>query len=168
MTEKRILKSSDNEFGTPQEFFNKINDIVDFEVDVCALEWNKKLDNYYSPEDDGLRKEWGSPAWCNPPYSRTELPLWIDKARKEVENKDKIVCLLIPVDKISNRYFNKLWDRISMLVFVDGRIKFEGGTTSARAPSMLVFLGPHLGEEAADKLSEIGKVIHYFGIHNPQ
>ena len=41
---------------TPQEFFNQLNDEFHFTLDVCALPQNAKCENYYTPEQDGLKK----------------------------------------------------------------------------------------------------------------
>ena len=51
-------------------------------IDVCATEENTKvLDNYFSPEDDGLSKDWqGNVCFMNPPYGR-EVQDWVKKAQ---------------------------------------------------------------------------------------
>ena len=43
---------------TPQDFFNKLKDIFNFTLDVCALPENAKCENYYTPTDNGLEQKW--------------------------------------------------------------------------------------------------------------
>lgn len=51
-TKSEIIQS------TPQDFFNKLNKIFRFTLDVCALPENAKCESYYTPDDDGLSKSW--------------------------------------------------------------------------------------------------------------
>lgn len=44
--------------ATPQEFFDNLNKIFNFTLDVCALPENAKCENYYTPETDGLKQPW--------------------------------------------------------------------------------------------------------------
>ena len=45
-------------WATPQDFFNKVNAVFDFKLDVCALPENAKCAHYFTPEDDGLAQDW--------------------------------------------------------------------------------------------------------------
>ena len=45
--------------ATPQDFFDWLNSIFRFDLDVCALPENAKCKHFYTPEDDGLRQPWG-------------------------------------------------------------------------------------------------------------
>ena len=44
---------------TPQGFFDWLNSIFRFDLDVCALHDNAKCGKYYTPDDDGLKQKWG-------------------------------------------------------------------------------------------------------------
>ena len=44
---------------TPQDFFDFLNGIFRFDLDVCALPENAKCKRFYTPEDDGLSQPWG-------------------------------------------------------------------------------------------------------------
>ena len=43
---------------TPQDFFNKLKDIFNFTLDVCALPDNAKCEKFYTPADNGLVQKW--------------------------------------------------------------------------------------------------------------
>lgn len=43
---------------TPQDFFDWLNSIFRFDLDVCALPENAKCGRYFTPETDGLGQDW--------------------------------------------------------------------------------------------------------------
>lgn len=54
-----VLFSSKNEvWETPNDFFNKLNDEFAFNLDPCALPENAKCNKYFTPEQNGLTKDW--------------------------------------------------------------------------------------------------------------
>lgn len=74
-----IDKAKTDEWETPQELFNKLNDEFHFTLDVCATMENAKTARYFTKEQDGLSKDWtGETVWCNPPYGR-QMYAWIHK-----------------------------------------------------------------------------------------
>jgi site-specific DNA-methyltransferase (adenine-specific) len=77
MVSKVMFSSEETRYGTPIDLFRKIDEIFQFNLDVCAEDWNAKVDNFISPEMDGLITPWtvaGVPAraWMNPPYGKRE------------------------------------------------------------------------------------------------
>ena len=54
-----LFTSNTDQWATPQDFFDKLNDEFHFTLDVCADETNHKCEKYYSKEDDGLKQDWG-------------------------------------------------------------------------------------------------------------
>lgn len=56
----RILYSrKSDEWETPQDLFDKLNETYHFDLDVCATEQNAKCDRFFDAEQDGLKKSWG-------------------------------------------------------------------------------------------------------------
>lgn len=53
------MSSNTDEWATPQELFNKLNNEFNFTLDPCSNEYNHKCDKYYTKEDNGLEKTWG-------------------------------------------------------------------------------------------------------------
>jgi phage N-6-adenine-methyltransferase len=82
-----------NNWSTPQEFFDALDSEFSFDLDVCAQFWNAKCLRYFSPEQDGLRKQWAGTCWMNPPYGR-EIEEWIQKAYEESLRGCTVVCLI--------------------------------------------------------------------------
>lgn len=54
-----LLSTGNNSWGTPQKFFDRLNQIFRFTLDPCADENNHKCDKFYTVQDDGLSQNWG-------------------------------------------------------------------------------------------------------------
>lgn len=53
-----MFSSATDNWSTPQDFFDKLNDEFHFTLDVCADENNHKCEHYYTKEIDGLSRPW--------------------------------------------------------------------------------------------------------------
>lgn len=134
-----VMFSSANEvWATPQDFYDKLNNEFNFNLDPCALPDNAKCDRYFTPEDDGLSMDWvGSVAFCNPPYGR-KLYDWVKKCYEESKKPNTKVVMLIPA-RTDTRYFHEfIYHKAKEIRFVQGRLKFGGSKNSAPFPSMVV------------------------------
>jgi len=142
MNEKlQVCFSHDSdEWATPQELFDEINNEFHFDLDPCATEENHKCERYVTKEQDGLKISWGGcRVWCNPPYS--QIDKWVAKAFYETKNDNTLVVLLVP-SRTDTRYFHNYIYNRAEIRFIKGRVKF-GGKSAAPFPSMLViFRGP--------------------------
>jgi len=125
-------------WSTPQEFFDKLDAIHGFTVDVCATHENAKCANYFTKEQDGLKNLWQGVVWMNPPYGR-EIGAWMAKACESAEQGAKVVCL------VPARTDTRWWHDYAMrgdIEFIRGRLKFGGQKNSAPFPSaIIVFKG---------------------------
>lgn len=130
-----MTKYEDEDFRTPDEFFNGVQDLVGkFDLDVCASIENTKCENFYNRRDNGLIRFWNANnIWCNPPYSNPKK--WFEKAIRELdENRCKKVVFLIHLDT-STKYFHEyILERASEIYFVKGRLHFEGPHTNGPSP----------------------------------
>ena len=58
--ENRALFSNySDEWETPQNFFDELNDEFHFTLDPCATDDNRKCDTWFTKETNGLTKDWG-------------------------------------------------------------------------------------------------------------
>ena len=119
---------------TPQDFFDFLNGIFRFDLDVCALPENAKCERFYTPEDDGLLQPWDGGVWCNPPYGK-EIGKWVEKASRERES-NRFIVMLLPA-RTDTKWFQQYVLPYAWLWFVDGRLKFGGAETSAPFPSVV-------------------------------
>lgn len=125
------FSSASDNWATPQDFFDKLNEEFSFTLDVCADEQNHKTQNYFSKEQDGLAQEWYGTVWMNPPYGR-EIGKWMKKA---YESNAKVVCL------VPARTDTAWWHDYAAkgeVRFIRGRLKFGNSKNSAPFPSAVV------------------------------
>jgi len=143
MNNELMFSTGKDDWETPQDFFNKINEEFHFTLDVCANSTNHKVDKYYSEDEDGLSKNWsGEVCWCNPPYSRATKKKkgqadWIKKCYEEGKKPNTIVVMLIPARTDTIAFHEYIYNK-SEIRFIKGRLKFGDAKGSAPFPSMLV------------------------------
>ena len=59
MNGKGLFSSNSDEWATPQDLFDKLNEEFHFDYDPCATSENHKCLLWTSKEDDGLTTDWG-------------------------------------------------------------------------------------------------------------
>ena len=132
MNSNLMFSSKDQTWETPIDFFNKVNEEFNFDIDVCATEATAKCDMYYTPEIDGLKQEWKGTCWMNPPYGR-KIGAWM---RKALESKTTVVCL-VPA-RTDTKWWHDYAMKASEIRFVKGRLKFGDSKNSAPFPSAII------------------------------
>ena len=118
----RNLNHSDN-WATPKEFYDKLNDEFLFDFDPCPLN-----ESEIDPDKDGLLIEWGQKNYVNPPYSRKLKELFVMKAIEE-SKKGKVCVMLLPVSTSTKLFHDVILPNAKEIRFVKGRIKFVGINT---------------------------------------
>lgn len=129
-----LFTSETDLWATPPDFFEKLNEEFNFELDVCADDNNHKCDKYYTKNDDGLSQKWEGTCWMNPPYGR-EIGKWMKKAYESSLDGATVVCL------VPARTDTKWWHDYAIhgeVRFVKGRLKFGDSKNSAPFPSAVV------------------------------
>jgi site-specific DNA-methyltransferase (adenine-specific) len=132
-----MFSSETDDWATPQDFFDMLNDEFNFTLDPCASHTNHKCDIYFTEKEDGLSKDWaGHTVFCNPPYGR-KIGDWIAKCYSEsLKDRTKVV-MLIP-SRTDTKAFHKYIYKNAEIRFIEGRLKFGGSKNSAPFPSMVV------------------------------
>ena len=129
--------SKSNEWATPQNLFDELNDEFNFTLDPCATDENSKCSKHFTIEDDGLSKDWSNEVvFMNPPYGR-EIKKWIKKAYEESLNGATVVCL-IPARTDTTYWHDFIFDKADDIRFLRGRLKFGNSKNSAPFPSAIV------------------------------
>lgn len=80
-----LLSSKNNNWCTPQDFFDTLNSEFHFVLDVAATKQSAKCTDFFTPEKNGLLQSWersDGAVFCNPPYGR-EIGKWVKKAFEE-------------------------------------------------------------------------------------
>lgn len=132
-----MFSSATDNWSTPQDFFDKLNDEFHFTLDVCADENNHKCEHYYTKEIDGLIRPWIGTIWCNPPYGR-KIGEWVRRALFASVAGNTVVMLL-PARTDTKWFHDYIYKRDNVEIrFIKGRLKFGGCKNSAPFPSMVV------------------------------
>ena len=146
-----MFSSISNEWETPQELFNKLNNEFHFTLDPCCQEYNHKCSKYFTANDDGLSKDWSNEiVFVNPPYGN-DIGKWVKKCYEENLNNNTLIVTLIPSRTDTKWFHNYIYNNNKVEIrFLKGRLKFisrllpswnpEGNfkLQSAPFPSMII------------------------------
>jgi phage N-6-adenine-methyltransferase len=131
-------KSKTDKWMTPPELYAELNSRFDFNHDPCPIEWTPEC-------PDGLKTEWGTSTFCNPPYSA--VAKWIEKAALE-HSKGKRVVMLINAITDTKAFHTYIYNKPGVSVeFLKGRVRFinpeePDKKSPSPKPSMLVIFEP--------------------------
>ena len=132
------LSSKSDEWSTPQDLFDALDNEFHFTLDPCCTPATAKCDKYFSITENGLLQDWsGDTVFCNPPYS--QVAKWIRKAYGESLAGATVVCL------VASRTDTRWWHAYAMkaeIRFLRGRLKFGGSKYSAPFPSAVIVFRP--------------------------
>jgi phage N-6-adenine-methyltransferase len=155
-----MSKPSDTQ-STPQAFFDVLNRAFRFDLDVCALPENAKCERFFTPEMNGLAQSWsGKRCWMNPPYSRGQLAIWLDKAVSESRAPFTRVCALVPGDT-STRWYHRHVKHANAILLVPQRLRFNGSKSGAKFGSHVVLFGSPFG--ARELFFDVDQFCNKFG-----
>lgn len=183
MTDHSVHFSSEkSNWRTPFWLFEFLDEIFGFDMDACANDENHLLDVYCSEEYSILTADiTHRTAFMNPPYGDAEKPCgknckkqkcekrgyhtdvyipgigdFIDAAHRLSKQNNRFVCL-VPA-RTETKWFQTCW-KADAIVFLRGRLTFQGAKSGAPFPSCLVVFGRGLSKVERYILSEIGKVV---------
>ena len=132
------FSSKTDEWETPSELFNKLNEEFNFTLDPCCTKENAKCERYFTIAENGLAHDWSNDVvFMNPPYGR-EIGKWIEKAYRESLRGAIVVCL-IPA-RTDTKYWHDYIFNKAEIRFLKGRVKFSN-KGSAPFPSAIVIYG---------------------------
>lgn len=134
MVDKALYSSASDEWATPKDFYDRLNERFNFDLDPCATDDNHKCAIYYTEAENGLMQSWsGNRVFCNPPYS--DIKSWVAKAASE----RALVVMLIPARTDTRWFHEHIYKKPNVEIeFIKGRLKFGNSKNSAPFPSMLV------------------------------
>lgn len=149
-----LLSTGKDDWETPQDFYNKLDNEFHFTLDPCCTNNNSKCDKFYTEKDNGLNQDWvGEIVFCNPPYSKSgKQDEWVKKCYEESKKPNTVVVALLPARTDTKRFHKYIWNgNCSEIRFIEGRLFFEldgkpvvgknGKPMPAPFPSMIVIWG---------------------------
>ena len=141
-----MVSSKSNEWETPQDFFDELDEEFHFTLDPCATNKNAKCAKYYTREENGLMQSWdGEIVFMNPPYGGS-TGLWLEKAYHESLNGARVVCLLVSATDRSY-WHDYIFPYASQIRWIRSRLKFGGVKSTAPFASAIVIFDRTKGYE---------------------
>ena len=134
-----LMSSARGDWETPADLYAELDQVYNFELDVCASDQNHKAPRWYTESEDGLTQPWRGRVWCNPPYGRT-VKLWVARAIWAVQSQQTapVAVLLLPARTDTQWFHTYLYQRPGVTVqFLKGRLTFVGAPSPAPFPSLL-------------------------------
>ena len=134
-----MFSSNSNEWATPQDFYEKLNEEFNFTLDPAADDNNHKCTKYFTEKENGLLQNWGGNiVFCNPPYGKV-IGDWVKKAYEEARKPNTTVVMLIPA-RTDTKYFHEYIYKKHEIRFIRGRLKFGDSKNAAPFPSMIIVM----------------------------
>lgn len=134
-----MMSSKRDDYSTPQELFDNIDEVFHFTLDAAADASNTKCENYYTVDDDALTLDWPGTVWVNPPYGKYVTPKWVKKGYEESAKHNSTVCMLLPARTDTIWFHDIILKHAITIFFIKGRLTFTGEKDPAPFPSMIVF-----------------------------
>lgn len=139
MDSKLMFSKKSDEWATPQDFYDKLNEKYKFVFDLACSKDHCKTADGFTIEENSLEQDWhdiNGWLWLNPPYSKCKE--FVDKAWFEMTLGAKIV-MLIPSRTDTKWFHNFIYKKEGVEIeFIKGRLKFGDSKNSAPFPSMIV------------------------------
>jgi len=137
MFNKGLLTSNKDDYSTPIDFFEELDEEFHFTLDACATPDNAKCAHFFTEADNGLEQEWAGVVFCNPPYGK-EITAWIEKAFLSSITEGTTVVMLLP-SRTDTAWWHDLCSQ-GEIRFIRGRLSFNGN--KAPFPSAIVIFRP--------------------------
>lgn len=109
-----------DDWATPDYIYTPLHAEFNFDFDPCPL-------NHDLTKWDGLKCEWKSRNFINPPYSQKLKEAFIKKAYIE-SKRGKLCVMLLPVSTSTQIFHDYIYGKAEIR-FLKGRVKFEGVNT---------------------------------------
>ena len=149
LIEPQLTSSVRQDWETPQDLFDKLNEVHDFDLDAAATMATKKCHVYMGPDHeeedmvDALGKGWGEvlfdpsctgAIWLNPPYGR-DIRKWMDKAYEE-SRRPGVTVVVLTFARTDTRWWHEVVSKAAEVRLLKGRVKFlQDGKVLAPAPA---------------------------------
>lgn len=139
---KGKFDSIKNDWETPDDLFQTVNQEFGFTLDVAASPHNAKLARFITKEQDSMQTSWGTEVcWLNPPYGEGyKLAEWVKKAHRE-STLGATVVMLIPA-RTNTRWFHDFCLKYGEVRFIKGRPKFGDAEHGLPQPLCFVIFRP--------------------------
>ena len=126
---KAIMTSDKQDWETPQELFDNLNNEFDFELDAFATDKNAKCKHFFTKRDDSFQQDWTKykSIFINPPYTSKVQDEVLKKINDTISHSGwrGVIVLLIPARTDTKRWHDYIFNKADDIRFIKGRLRFE-------------------------------------------
>jgi phage N-6-adenine-methyltransferase len=141
--QENMMTSNRDDWETPVELYNILDNIFHFSLDAAASIHNTKAEYFFTENDDALKQDWDltvkslkktSTVFINPPYNNKGILLkFFNKIKIEADKGLTIVALVAA--RTETKWHKIAWDYARYFLFFYKRIKFELNGKSLGTPT---------------------------------
>lgn len=153
------FSSKSSEWRTPLNLLEGyVYRFAPVDLDPCSADSHVNAKRYYTEAENGLIQPWHGFVFMNPPYGR-EVGNWCEKAASEAVDDTTVIGLL--PGRVDTQWFHDhVFSKAKAVVFIKGRLTFEGAVNGAPFPSCLVLWGE--SSEAVGRFKDIFAELGHF------
>ena len=125
---KDQAKQLRQEWETPPDFWQAVNRMYEFQVDVCASRWNTKCPMFVPVETNALHEhttwitEKLNRAWCNPGFA--DVQRWHQKACEQAQRHPSGLVVMIGIPGASQGWYEYAQQYADEIVDLSPRVNF--------------------------------------------
>lgn len=135
----RTSFTGENEWYTPVEYIEAARKVLGcIDLDPATSEFGQSrvlAQDFFTKDDDGLKKEWNGRVWLNPPYSQPLIGKFIEKAISELDDSNIDQMIILTHNYTDTAWFHLAESRAACLCFTKGRIRFESSDGKIASPT---------------------------------
>ena len=87
MINDALYSSKSDEWATPDEIYKRLDEEFNFTLDPCSTDENHKCANYFTKEDDGLKKQWGGREY----FAIHHIAKSVNGLKRHIGNQEMII-----------------------------------------------------------------------------
>ena len=150
------------ELYTPAHYIEAAREVLgEIDLDPASNELAQstvQARDYFTPETDGLTRDWNGRVWLNPPYHRDLLPAFVNKLVGEVAVGRTSAAIMLTNNCTDTIWFNSAQATCQAICFTAGRIRFLRRGDKEVAPTQgqaFFYFGPDV-DRFAEVFADIG------------
>lgn len=154
-----LFSSKSNEYLTPLQIFKPIKETFEIEIDPCSDNTKHlQTDITFTKKQDGLKQDWFSHSFINPPYS--DITSWVNKAIEESKKYTLMDYVMLLPSRTDRPWYYKVLQNAQMICFMNKRIRFSDMKSGAPFPSLLALISDnHPNYAKRDCFAKFGPTI---------